>query len=132
MHVWGDGFEYFAEVGEAAVDIGFFCIKYGRINVTCMKEKYGTTRVYCSMGYYSLHGLLFPQYVFKHPRYPQWLWSLDIYYIGPFLRKVFGKPLCAWQKFIYRLAYKRAIIKYPMIRTEILNGADYDELLKGL
>lgn len=37
-----------------------------------------------------------------------------------------------WQRFIYRLAYRIAIRKWPHLRQEILNGADWDETLKGL
>lgn len=132
MHYWGDKFKYFADVGIAADEIGAFCVKYGRISVTQTKEKYGTARVYCSFGWTCLHSLLFPRYICKHPKFPKWLWKLDIYYIGPILRFLFAKPIYSYQKFIYRLAYKKAIKKYPHIREEILNGADWDELLKGL
>ena len=133
MHNWGDGFPYFAEVEEAALEIGQFCKRYGRISVTQTKEKYGIARVYCHFGYHSLHGLLYPGWCFKRSFYPQWLWTFDIYYISKLLRfKPIGSIIYKWQKFIYRLAYKRALKKYPMIREEILDGADFTEFLKGL
>lgn len=131
MHYWGDGFLYFYQVGESAEYIGYFCRRWGRLNVTSMKEKYGTVRVYCSFGYLSLHILLYPGYVFKRPYWPNWLWKLDVYYIS----KVFNffQPLIfIWQKFIYRLAYKKALKKWPMIRKEILACSDYPEFLENL
>ena len=134
MHMWGDWpDELFAQVGAAADYIGDFCVRWGRINVRQTKEKYGTARVYCSLGgYASLHGLLFPNYVYKHRRFPDWLWKLDTYYLSKvfslFTKYGFGK----WQILVYKEAYRRAIKKYPMIKAEILCGADYDELLEHL
>ena len=131
MHTWGDDFKYFGEVGDAAFEIGQFCKRYGRISVTQTKEKYGTARVYCHFGWTSLHGLVYPGYVYS--QFPKWLWTADVYYIGPLLRKwPLGVIMVKYQLFIYRLAYKRALKKYPMIREEILVGADFDEYLKGL
>lgn len=131
MHSWGDGFQYFGEVGAAADEIGDFCRRYGRIRVTQTKEKWGTARVYCHFGWLSLHGLLFPGYVYKRPGFPQWLWSIDIWYISRVLI-LFSRPISLYQTFIYRLAYKRALKKYQMISREILGGASYPELLVGL
>lgn len=94
MHIWGDGFEYFYEVGEAANYIGKFCRKYGRIGVRDTKEKYGTARVYCRFS-------------------------------SNFL-------VIIYQIWIYRLAYKKAIKKFPYIKKEILYGADWQEYLEGM
>jgi len=130
MHTWGDGFPYFDDVSKAADEIGQFCRRWGRLGAYT-KEKYGTCRVHIQgMGYLSLFSLTHPGYVYS--RYPKWLWSADIYYIGPFLRKTIGRPMYKYQCFIYRLAYKRALKKYPNIREEILCCADFDELLKDL
>jgi len=132
-HSWGDGFQYFNEVEDAAYEIGEFCKTWGRIFITQTKEKFGTARVYCYFAYPSLHGLIWPGYYCKRPNYPQWLWSADIYYLSKIFAVIsrligFNK----YQTFIYRLAYKRALAKYPMIRNEILAGADHGELLKDL
>lgn len=133
MHSWGDGFQYFREVGQAADEIGAFCRKWGRISVTCTKEKWGTARVYCSFHYTSLHNLLYPGYVYKRPFWPDWLWAADIHYFSEVLSwRIFSIPLAWYQTRVYRLAYKRALKKYPMIREEILSGADFHELLEGL
>lgn len=37
-----------------------------------------------------------------------------------------------WQRFIYRLAYRLAIKKWPHLRKNVLAGADWDEYLEGL
>lgn len=131
MHHWGDGFEYFGEVGQAADEIGVFCRRWGRIQVTQTKEKYGTARVYCSFGLHQLFSITHPGYAFS--RYPKWLWTLDCLYISKlfnFLR--LNKVVVPYQLFVYRLAYTRALKKYPFIAEEILDGADYTEELQNL
>lgn len=94
-----------------------------------MKEKYGTARVYCSFGLHQIHSITHPGYVFN--QYPKWLWVLDCHY-GHRLLRLFQPLVIKWQTFIYRLAYKKALKKFPHIKDEILGGADYRELLKGL
>lgn len=128
-HRWGGGFEYFGEVGEAAEEIGMFLKRWGRVGVIQTKEKYGTARVYLSFGWSQMFSITHPGYVYS--RYPQWLWKFDIYYISKVVR-LFNPIVVRWHHFLYRLAYRRAIAKYPMIREEILCGADYSELLEGL
>lgn len=131
MHNWGDQFEYFSEVGDAAYEIGQFCRFWGRINVTQTKEKYGTARVYCSFGAYQLFSITHPGYVYS--RYPKWLWTLDCLYISKLFRFFrFNTVLVPYQLFVYRLAYTRALKKYPFIAEEILSGADYTEQLQSL
>jgi len=126
MHYWGDGFPYFADVGEAAEYLGDFCKRWARFRGQT-KEKYGTARFYATMGHLSLHGLIYPGYYYSQS--PAWLWSLDIYYISPALRFLFGRLYGKWCVFIYRKAYKNAVRKWPHIRDEILHGADHLELL---
>ena len=100
-HYWGDGFKYFSDVGEAAELIGDYCRKYGRINVTTTKEKYGTSRVYCSFGWYQMFSITHPGYVYS--RYPKWLWSLDCLYLSKIVR-FFNPIVVPYQMFIYRKA----------------------------
>lgn len=131
MHSWGDGFEFFGEVGRAADEIGDFCRRWGRIQVRQTKEKYGTARVYCSFGLYSLHSITHPGHVWN--RYPRWLRRIDYFVFANLFRVLrINKLVEPYQIWVYRLAYKRALTKYPMIRLEILNGADYTELLEPL
>lgn len=128
-HFWGGNFPFFSEVGEAADEIGKFCRRWGRINVTQTKEKYGEARVYLNFGWYQLFSITHPGYCYS--RYPKWLWTFDIFYISKVIRPL-NRIVVPYQTFIYRLAYKRVIKKYPLIREEILGAADYSELLEGL
>jgi hypothetical protein len=138
MHNWGGNFKYFADVGSAADEIGEFCKKWARINVLQTKEKYGTARVYCSFtGFPNIHNIIWPSYYYIQWRAFSWFGKVMefvdtkivdniIYYSG--INYIF----VPYQKFIYRLAYKRAMKKYPHIKAEIKHGANWDELLKGL
>jgi hypothetical protein len=136
MHYWGEWpDELFRDVENAAYEIGEFCRRWGKIQVTQTKEKYGTARVYCHFGCRDLHSIFYPGYVAVWN--PKWLFQLVGETVGyrimtfPFLR--WAHPaVYRWQKFIYRLAYRRAVAKYPRVREEILAGADFDELLVGL
>ena len=124
MHYYGDeDFDAWDDVDNAAAYIGQFCRSWGRIQVRQYKEKFGTVRVYCSLYCQCLHDLIFPGYC--HVRSPYVLWTFPI--LRPFHKAVF-----LYQKFIYRLAYKNAIKKWPAIHEEILCAADFGEYLKGL
>lgn len=113
--------------------IGDFIARWGRLSVRQTKEKYGTVRVYCGFGYYSLYGLLFPRYVYKHRLFPKWLWSFDIWYISPVLQYILPKlGSYKYQVFIYKLAYRIAVKRNPDIKDRILRSADYNELLKEI
>lgn len=129
FHLWGGDFQYFSDVEDAAYEIGQFCTRWGRISVGQSKEKYGSARVYCHFGWYQLHCITHPGYAYS--QYPHWLWKLDCTLGGRIVRP-FWFIVNPWQKFIYRLAYKRAIKKYPHIRDEILAGADWPDRLEGL
>lgn len=111
-----------------AYDIGNFCVRYGRIPVTQVKEKYGTVRVYCGFGCTSLHSLLFPNYVYKHKRFPDWLWRLDCNHGSKFW-ELFSRLIFPYQKFIYKLAYMRAIWKHPDHFDAITSCMDYPEYI---
>ena len=132
MHRWGDWpDEYFYDVGWAAVYIGDFCRRWGRIQVRDTKEKYGTSRVYCSFGIYSLYSIFHPGAVYL--RWPKWFKWWEYNFFSPIIQHLQKWiPFYKWQIFIYRLAYKKAIKKWPHIKKEILAGADYDDLLEGL
>jgi hypothetical protein len=151
MHYWGDGFEYFDDVSKAACDIGRYCRKRGRISVRDMKEKYGTARVYCSLGWFTFSDILWPGHICH--RYPfgtsRWGWKLNYTKFGKLLGKLFWKTDIWFSKIflhnslaaniveryhirVYQKAYEVALKKYPHIAREILYGADYPELLKHL
>lgn len=115
-------------IERASYEIGNFCRKWGRINVTQTKEKYGTARVYCFLGNMSLHTLVYPGYAYN--QFPQWLCNLDfVIFYKIFNFKPISKLIFVYQKFIYNLAYKRTVKKYPNLREEILICADWLEFM---
>lgn len=128
MHSWGDKGVDWKGIGEAASFIAEYCRKYGRLGGPS-KEKYGTVRFYASFGWLSLHTLIYPGYSFS--RFPNWLWKLDVGYIGPTLDKLFGRLFIAWQKKVYDRAYQEALRRWPHLRPEILCGADHVEYITG-
>jgi hypothetical protein len=104
--------------------------RFGRINVRQAKEKYGSARIYCSLGWDSLLNITHPGYCHYRP-YPKWLRILDIFYLSkviPYLNYI----VLPYHKFLYRKLYKDCVIKYPHLKHEILDYADYHELLKNL
>ena len=113
----------------AAYFIHEYLVRYGRISVRQSKEKYGTVRVYCSLGYWGFYGLFYPGRVWIH--WPRWLNDLD-WKIGRPVMQVLNKVIVPYHKFIYRRAYKKAIEKYPHIKKRILGTADFSNLLEGL
>jgi hypothetical protein len=128
MHYWGDEGVDWEAINNAAYEIAMELRKW-RIGVRDWKEKYGTVRVYCSLGWYQLHDITHPGHCFS--RYPKWLWKLDCRYF----RKAFkylNRFIVPIHKRIYRRAYKDAVVKYPHIKEEILCCADWDDLLEGL
>jgi hypothetical protein len=129
MHSWGDDFPYFREVGEAADYIGLFLIRWGRVNVRQTKEKWGMACVYCDFGWHQLHSITHPGYAFC--QYPKWLWHLDIDVLSNAVSRL-NFIVVPFHKWLYRIAYKRAVQKFPYIQEEILRGADWSELLEGL
>jgi hypothetical protein len=126
MHYWGDNDfsdEMFAQVGQAADYIGTFLRKWGRVHVSCTKEKYGTARVYCSFGIYNVNTLVYPGYHYiqkptwlMHLRLPEWKWLQ----VG----------IANYQLWLYNLAYNKAFKKFPLVQKEIYYGADYSEFIQ--
>lgn len=128
-HYWGEWpDQLFSQVDQAAYFIGQYCRKYGRIGVRQTKEKYGTARVYCDFGFYQLFSITHPGYAFS--RYPKWLWSLDCKYFSRVISKL-NWIVVPYQIWIYRRAYELAFKKWPLIKDEIISGADYPELISA-
>lgn len=130
-HYYGEDFP-FSEIDDIAWQIGTFCSKWGRIQIRQTKEKFGSVRVYCSMGLTSIYQLIYPcQIYLKYPAL--FIRDWDYCLTNSVLRFFwFHHLFFKYQCFIYRIAYKRAIRKYPHLKSEILQNADYAELLIGL
>jgi len=129
MWTWGDERVDWAGINDAARYISDYLVKYGRINVRDYKEKYGTVRIYCSLGWSQFHSITHPRHCYA--RYPKWLWSLDCR-VGSKVIQPLNRIVIRYHAWLYRRAYKNAIQKWPHLKCEILHAADFHELLKGL
>ncbi len=129
MHRWGDAGVDWKGINDAADWIRDQLTKWGRINVTDAKEKFGTVRVYCTFGWYQFHSITHPRD--SYCRYPRWLWNLDCRYGQYFLWPTFW-PAEIYHRWLYRKTYQRALRKWPHLREEILSGADHVEYLRSL
>lgn len=120
---------HYLEIDFIAQWIGSYLINFGRVNVTQTKEKYGTVRVYCTLGWYSIHDITHPGY--SYSQYPKWLFNLD-YSCFSKIVSLFNPIVLKYHQWLYRRAYKKAVQKWPHLTYEILVCADYSEFLKGL
>lgn len=125
MHNWGEKNFDWAGLDEAIIYINKNLKKW-RISVRQSKEKYGSARIYCSLGWNSLLSITHPGYCW-YP-YPRWLQWLDIFYLSRFIRKL-NFIIMPIHKWAYRRTYKKACEMYPHLITEICCMADYVELL---
>jgi hypothetical protein len=130
MHLWGDQNVDWAGINDAAWFIAKNLKRWGRVSVRDWKEKYGTVRVYCSLGWHQLHDITHPGYCFS--RYPRWLWAFDCRHGSRIVQALTGWWIVPYHKWLYRFVYRRAVVKWPHLRQEILSAADFHELLRGL
>ncbi len=131
MHNWGKENVDWKGIDDAARYIGENLKIWGRVSVMQYKEKFGTVRIYCSLGWNSLLGITHPGWHHYRP-YPEWLKTFDIFYLSRIIPIIFNWWVLPYHKWLYRKLYKDMVNKYPHLREEILCCADYYELLKGL
>jgi len=128
MHSWGDkNFDW--EGLDEAITMIDKKLRFWRVGILQSKEKFGTCRIYCKLGWNSLHDITHPGHAFY--RYPKWLKYIDIYgfsNIIPLLNYLVV-PIHRWA---YHNAYKLACEKYPHLVEEICCMADYGELIEDL
>lgn len=131
MHQWGNESVDWAGIDAAAEFIGQGLRRWGRINVNQWKEKYGTVRVYCSLGVSWWPQLTHPGYVYlQWPRrldfisYPRGWWNPFRW--GLWLLNKIAVPYHVW---LYRRYYQEARRRWPHLAQEIYRGCDYHELL---
>jgi len=107
-------------------------LRFWRVDVRQWKEKFGTVRVYCSLGIQWWPQLTHPGYVYN--QWPRWL---DFITYGSYNR---WSPLCwvlrllnlavvPFHAWLYKRYYREAIRRWPHLKEEILRGADFHELL---
>lgn len=129
MHNWGDDSVDWKGINDAARYIAEYLVRWGLINVRDYKEKWGTVRVYLSLGWHQLHSITHPRHVWC--RYPKWLWQIDCLYISRCMRPL-NYLVVPYHKWLYRRAYRNAVEMWPHLRKEILCAADFSELLDDL
>ncbi len=122
-----------ADCDAAAAYIGQGLRKWGRVSVSQYKEKWGTVRVYCSLGmsYEVLHNIFYPGYAYY--QFPRWLILVD-HFLSFKLRVgvLLNWAILPYHKWLYRRYYRRAVEKWPHIRNNIVRHADWIDLLEGL
>lgn len=126
MHDWGDDKVDWKGIGDSAEYIATNLVRWGLVNVRDWKEKFGTVRIYCSLGWYQFHSITHPRHVWG--RYPKWLWALDCKYGSKIVRPL-NWIVIPYHKWLYRRLYRNAVRKWPHLMEEILSAADFDELL---
>lgn len=125
-HYWGRWTdEGFRDVGQAAYEIAEFCRRWGRFTGQ-EKEKFGQVRFYAYIdGELDIWALLVGGYYYY--KGPKWFWP-----INGFIAKHVKIPfelLYRYRVFIYKLAYKRALKRYPHIHNEIISGMDHRDAI---
>jgi hypothetical protein len=132
MHDWSDESFDWKGLNEAIYFIGDNLVRYGRVNVRDAKEKYGTARIACNFGFYSLCSITHPRYVWVPYKRDGLLWTIN--YSSWFTKvcRLLNKVVVPYQMFLYKLLYKRAVKKWPHLKKEITVCADHGELLKEI
>lgn len=129
-HNWGDDDVDWKGIGESARYIATNLKRWGRVGVRDYKEKYGTVRIYLSIGWESLFSVTHPGYVYS--RYPKWLWSFCCSKYSRWIFRQINRVVVPYHIFLYRYFYRQAVKKWPHLTEEILCAADFYELLEDL
>jgi len=127
-HTWDENGVDWTGIEDAAYFIGGWLVRWVRLSVGCMKEKYGTTRVYCSFGWWSFYSIWRPQHCWV-PAW--WPYKLDLT-VSRYLMPLLNRLVVPIQEKAYRFRYKQAVKKWTHLSREILDGADRPDLLGGL
>jgi hypothetical protein len=117
-----------AYLSDVAYEIARDLRRYGLINVTQCKEKWGEVRVYCSFGLSSLHGMFYPGYVYNQFK-PIMRW-VDDKLFKPWFWRMINTVMIPYQEWIYSRVYNKAISKYFYYAPNIYYGADYTKTIK--
>jgi hypothetical protein len=128
VHNWGEENVDWEGINDAGIYIGDWLAKWTRLQVTQIKEKYGTVRVYCGFGWSCLYSIYRPRYCWV-PKW--WPYKLDLF-LSRYLMGGINKMFVPIQMKAYRWRYKKAIQKWPHLKEEILCCADWSELLQDI
>jgi hypothetical protein len=129
MHSWGDENFDWKALDLALDELYKWGVVWGRVGGQ-IKEKWGCARYYANFSDGTLHSLLYPgSYRIQSP---MWFYdNIDYKIIRPIIIYTgLIKVIHSYQRYFYRLAYKKAIKKYPHIKKEILTDCQYPEFVK--
>jgi hypothetical protein len=129
-HDWSDKDFDWNALYDAERIVHFWAWRIGRVGGQ-LKEKFGTLRYYCQFSDGTLQSLMYPGYA--RIVHPWFYWNIDV----PIVQRIAKYTgllylIHKYQAFFYRLAYKKAVAKYPHIRDEILVDAGAQELVEGI
>jgi hypothetical protein len=126
VHTWGSEDVDWDTLWELSSSIPRDLRRWGRIAVHG-KEKFGTLRLDLLFFGFTLHGFIFPGYMYKHPRFPEFLFAIDLQ-LQEFYDKVINPWYIPCQKWVYKKVLSRAVRKHPHLTAEILADTDIDWL----
>lgn len=131
MHNWSDkSFDW-----DGLYAAGVFIEKGLRrylIPVRQQKEKFGQIRVYCDLGWTSLHSIFYPQCAYIRFKKGGLLWHLEYSKMLMNALHVVNWAVVPFHKWAYRHVYKKAVAKWPHLAEELTDACDYPNLLKGI
>jgi hypothetical protein len=127
MHDWSEEKFDWEGLNDAGEYIGVWLRKWVRMEVTQIKEKFGTLRIYCGFGWSTMYSIWRPRYMWMPSWWPHRLDHLMSSLILPLLNII----IVPIQKKAYVWRYKNAVKKWPHLREEILCCADWGELFDG-
>lgn len=131
MHSWSDRDVDWGGINDAARFIALR-LRFWRVDVRDYKEKWGTVRVYCSLGIGWWPQLTHPGHVFL-----RWPRCLDFIAYGSYkkwsplywLLRLLNLVVVPFHKWLYVSTYAAARKRWPHLAQEIYRCADYYELL---
>lgn len=130
MHNWGDENVDWQGIDDAGAYIGYWLRRWMRMDVRQVKEKFGTVRVYCSLGWSQFYSIFYPGYCWIKPWWPS---KLDnwLSYHTPVMSWI-NRIVIPVHRWAYAWRYKRAVQKWPHLYNEIVSCADWGELFDGV
>lgn len=129
LHYWSDESFDWLNLDRAITFIGEGLCRW-RIDVMQYKEKFGGARVYCTLGLLSFEQLIRPGWAMS--QWPYWARWLEYTRPARLLRHCINWAVMPFHRWIYRWYYQEAVRRWPHLRDEIVEPADWPELLKGL
>lgn len=105
--------------------------RYGRIQITGCKEKYGTMRLewFHWNGHYNefLHSIIFPGYLYI--KWPAWMRKIDRFITQIAIGCGLCRALSAYQRLIFNIVTLVAVYRWSHLQEEMLDDLDFDALL---